>query len=319
LSRSDVATAQNTEDVDMAVPLSIVTGSPKGENGPYKNGLVIGTTDALPDALYQSLAYGSFFDSSDSGQNIAVIGEHAARQLFNENVPLGHSFEFRGRDFIVRGIFNEFDAAPLSIEADFNNAIFIPDDTAQEITSNNAPIYELLVRPSDPDKTNQVVDALGHNLAKAHGGQTDFSILKQSESLEASNKILGLLTRLIVGVAAISLLVGGIGIMNVMLVSVTERMHEIGIRKAIGATNRQILNQFVIESTVLSVAGGIIGIIISLIIDAILRLFTDLKPVISWWVVALAVGVSLTVGIVFGAIPALKAARKDPIEALRNE
>ena len=107
--------------------------------------------------------------------------------------------------------------------------------------------------------------------------------------------------------------------MNVMLVSVTERMQEIGIRKAVGATSRQIMNQFLVEATVLSVLGGIIGVIVSLLINMVLRIFTPLQPIISWEVIALAAGVSLVVGIIFGTAPALKAARKDPIEALRNE
>lgn len=319
LSRSDIPTVQNTKNVGEAVPLSIVTGAPKGENGDYKNGLVIGTTPDLPDVLRQSMAYGGFFSLTDNGENVAVIGERAAQQLFNESVPLGRVFDFRGEQFVVRGVLNQFDAAPLSVEADFNNAIFIPDETAQQITNNNAPVYEILVRPTSTDQTASVVDSLHQNLLKSHGGQHDFTVLKQSESLAATDRILDLLTRMIAGVAAISLFVGGIGIMNIMLVSVTERMHEVGIRKAIGATNRQILNQFVIESTVLSVVGGIIGVIIAFAIDGFLRLFTDLRPIISWWVVLLAVGVSLAVGIIFGAIPALKAARKDPIDALRNE
>jgi len=130
---------------------------------------------------------------------------------------------------------------------------------------------------------------------------------------------LELLTRLITGVAAISLLVSGIGIMNVMLVSVTERLHEIGIRKAIGATNRQILSQFLVEATVLSLAGGLIGIAVSYAIDGALRLFTGLQPAITWQIVVIAAGVSLLVGMIFGSVPALKAARKDPIQALRSE
>ena len=107
--------------------------------------------------------------------------------------------------------------------------------------------------------------------------------------------------------------------MNVMLVSVTERMHEIGIRKAIGATNRQILSQFIIESSLISVAGGILGIITAFVFDGLMRFFTNLRPVISWQVVAVAFVVSLIVGVVFGSVPALKAARKDPIEALRSQ
>jgi len=107
--------------------------------------------------------------------------------------------------------------------------------------------------------------------------------------------------------------------MNIMLLVVTERMHEIGVRKAVGATSRQILGQFVLEATVLSVVGGVIGIILSTGAIGLLRVYTDLQPVISWQAIAIAAGVSVLIGIVFGAIPAIKAARKDPIEALRHQ
>jgi putative ABC transport system permease protein len=164
-----------------------------------------------------------------------------------------------------------------------------------------------------------VAASIRKTLDKAHGGQSGFVVVTGNQNLSASNNILNLLTRLIAGVAAISLLVSGIGIMNVMLVSVSERKHEIGIRKAVGATNRQILSQFLMESSVMSLWGGVIGIGLAFLIELVLRLYTDLKPSISWQVVVLATGVSLFVGIVFGTIPAVKAARKDPIEALRSE
>lgn len=319
LNASDVVTAQRSKGVRLATPLSIVTGVPSGELGPYKSGIVIGTTSDLPEALNQSMAYGAFFSPNDEGQYIAVLGQQAAKRLFSENVPLGQSIEFRGKSFVVRGVFNQFDAAPLSIDTDFNDAIFIPGGTAEALTNEKASVYEILARPQLSKQTDQVVAAIKEGLLKTHGGQKDFTVLKQNESLAATNNILDLMTRLIAGVAAISLLVGGIGVMNIMLVSVTERMHEIGIRKAVGATNRQILNQFVIESTVLSLAGGIIGVLVAFLIDIGVGLFTDLKPVINLWVVMLAFAVSLAVGVVFGAAPAIKAASKNPIDALRDQ
>ena len=126
------------------------------------------------------------------------------------------------------------------------------------------------------------------------------------------------MTAFISGLGAISLLVGGIGIMSIMLVSVSERSREIGIRKAIGATNRQVLNQFLLEGMALSISGGIIGIILSLVVNGLLRVYTNLEPVINLRVLVVAAAVSVAVGIVFGVAPALKAARKNPIDALRN-
>jgi putative ABC transport system permease protein len=208
---------------------------------------------------------------------------------------------------------------PLSQEVNFDNAIFIPNDVAENLSNNTAPTYEILARPNVGQPAGVVASRVRRALDKAHGDQSGLNVTSGNQNVTASNGILDLLTRLIAGVAGISLLVGGIGIMNVMLVSVTERMHEIGIRKAIGATNRQIMGQFMVESATLSLAGGIIGIGLAFLIDVVLRALTDLEPSISWQVVVLASGVSLLVGVVFGTIPAVQAARKAPIDALRSE
>lgn len=319
LGMKDIALISQAKGVAASAPLTIVSGDVNGDNGTYKDGFVIGTSPDLPGLINQSLAYGTFFGSQDEGDNVAVLGHHASQVLFNEDVPLGRSFRFHGRQFVVRGAFNQFAAAPLSQQADLNNAVFIPNSIAEDLSKNTAPTYEVLARPTNGQPTSTVIKNVRQALDNAHGGQSGFSVLAGNQNAAASDQILNLLTRLIAGIAAISLLVGGIGIMNVMLVSVAERMHEIGIRKAVGATNRQIMGQFMIESSVLSFTGGVIGIILAYLIDIGLRVFTSLQPVISWQVVALASGVSLLVGIIFGTVPALKAARKDPIDALRSD
>jgi putative ABC transport system permease protein len=319
LTPKDIAAVKNTKGVVRSAPLTIAAGQVDGPAGVYRDGPVVGTSSDLPSLLNQSIAYGSFLTPDDEGTNTAVVGQHAAETIFNEDVPLGQSFTFHGEDFIVRGIFNQFPSTPLSQQLNLNNAIFIPNDVAQTMTKSTAPTYEILAKADSPAHTAQVADNVKRSIDATHGGQSDVSVLRGSQNISASNSILDLLTRMIAGVAAISLLVGGIGIMNVMLVSVTERMHEIGIRKAVGATNRQILNQFLVESSVLSLTGGLIGITLAFAVDGLLRAFTSLQPVISWQLVLLATGVSLAVGILFGSIPAFKAARKDPIDALRAQ
>lgn len=319
LTDKDIHTVSRVPGVAASAPVTIASGAINGDNGRYRDGFVIGTTPDLPSLLNQSMAYGVFLIDDDAGTNTAILGQHAAESLFNTDVPLGRSFNFHGERFIVRGIFNQFNATPLSDQLDFNSAIFIPSDVAQRLTKNTAPTYEILVRPDDAKQTEALAGDIRKALDKAHGGQSGFSVLAGNQNLTTSSSILSLLTKLIAGVAAISLLVGGIGIMNVMLVSVSERKHEIGIRKAVGATDRQILGQFMIESTVLCLWGGIIGVALSFLINVILRLFTNIKPAIGWEIIVLATGISLLVGIIFGTIPAFKAARKDPIEALRSE
>ncbi len=319
LTVNDIDTVATTKGVAESAPLTITSGTVKGQQGVYNDGFVIGTSDSLPSLLNQSLAFGNFFNSLNDGQNVAVLGQNASNHLFNESVPLGRSFIFHGQPFLVIGIFNQFTDTPLSQQADFNNAIFIPNDLAESLTNNTAPTYEIVARPTAADQTTTIANRIRARLNSAHGGQSGFDILTGNQNIVANDSILDLLTRLIAGVAAISLLVGGIGIMNVMLVSVAERTHEIGIRKAVGATNFQILSQFMIESTLLSLTGGIIGIALSFAIDLGLRLTTNLEPSINWQIVTLATGVTLLIGILFGSVPAFKAARKHPIEALRSE
>lgn len=319
LTNKDLSIIQRVPGVAASAPLTIASGSIRGTTGDYNDGFVLGTTSDLPDLINQSLTYGTFLTIDNTGDNVAVLGQHAADKLFDEDVPLGRSFTFHGERFIVHGIFEPFKTSPLSQQADFNNAIFIPNDVAERLSKNTAPTYEVLIRPDDAKRTAQLAATIDRTLASAHGGQAHFNVETGAQNRQSSDTILDLLTRLIAGVAAISLLVGGIGIMNVMLVSVAERMHEIGIRKAVGATNRQIMSQFMIESSVLSLAGGLVGIALAYLIEVILRIFTSLQPVISWQVVLLSSGVSLLVGVIFGTVPALQAARKDPIEALRSE
>jgi putative ABC transport system permease protein len=319
LTAKDIATVSMAKGVGSSAPLTIATGKVSAVNGNYTKGFVIGTTPDFPSLVNQSIAYGVFLTLDDQGTNAAVIGQHAAEVMFDEEVPLGRSFDFHGERFIVRGIFNQFASTPLSQQADFNNAIFIPQDVAETLTNDTAPTYAILARPDDTSKTETVARDIRQALDRSHGGVSGFDILSGNQNVASSDTILTLLTRLIAGIAAISLLVGGIGIMNVMLVSVAERTHEIGIRKAVGATNSQILSQFMIESSVLTLTGGIIGIGLSLFVDLMLRAFTSLQPVIGWEIVAIATGVSFLVGIIFGTVPAAKAARKDPIEALRSE
>jgi putative ABC transport system permease protein len=319
LTINDIATVATTPGVAESTPLTITSGTVKANYGVYNKGFVIGTSDSLPSLLNQSLAYGSFFNSQNDGDNVAVLGQNVSNTMFDESAPLGQSFLFHGQSFIVVGVFNQFTTTPLSQQANFNNAIFIPNNVAESLTNNTAPTYEILARPTSSHQTAKVAATIRSRLNAAHGGQSGLAVLTGNQNIAANDSILELLTRLIAGVAAISLLVGGIGIMNVMLVSVAERTHEIGIRKAVGATNLQILSQFMIEATLLSLGGGIIGIALSYVIDLGLRAATTLEPSISWQLVAGATLVTLLIGIVFGTVPAFKAARKHPIEALRSE
>jgi putative ABC transport system permease protein len=315
----DLKTIQTTTNVNEVVPMTIINGTVTKDNDTFKQGVTIATTSGFPEIVKQNIEYGEFFHPGDEDKNVAVIGQRVAHDLFKENVPIGKTFTFRHQDFIVRGVFENFSSNPLIPGVDFNSAIFIPSITGKTLTNNSAQIFQVYVKPNNAPQTDTVLKDLRKNLQTAHGGEDDFTILTQVETLNNTSSVLNLLTSLVAGIAAISLFVGGIGIMNIMLVSVSERMHEIGIRKAIGATNQQILREFLIEAMVLSLFGGFIGSILSLFLNVLIRIFTNLQPVITWQILVVANIVSLLVGVVFGVAPAIKAARKDPIQALRNE
>lgn len=318
LTSKDIEVVNKAKGVALSAPLTIAGSGVKSDNGTYSEGFVIGTTSDLPSLLNQSVEYGSFLDETTSNGNSAILGKDAADKMFNQNVPLGHTFTFNGREFIVIGIFNDFHSSPLSQQTNFDNAIFISHEAAEDVTKGTAPTYRIFAKGSDSNNVPEVAANIEAAVKKAHGGGNDVAVMHGDKSIDSSNSVLLLLTKLVAGVAAISLLVGGLGIMNVMMVSVTERMHEIGIRKAVGATNSQIMHQFLMESSLLSFVGAVLGVGFSYAIAALLKIYTDIHPSISLITVLVVVLASLMIGMIFGTFPAVKAARKDPIEALRS-
>ncbi|HET6924415.1 MAG TPA: ABC transporter permease [Candidatus Saccharimonadales bacterium] len=318
LSEKDYEAVVASHDVAQAAPLGILNGTVTGERGTYTAGPVVMTSADFPSLVNQTVGYGAFISQDDGDNNVAVLGSSAATKLFHASVPLGQTFTFRGQQFMVRGVLNDAPNAPLSSAVDYNNAIFISYATGLKLTNGSATVAEVLAKSASPDP-QAAIKAIRSNLTRLHGDSQDFSVLVGAQAEARTDRVLGLLTELISGVAAVSLLVGGIGIMNVLLVSVTERQHEIGIRKAVGATDQQIMSEFLSEATVLSVVGSIIGIIVSLAVNLLLRIFTSLQPAFDWQIIVIATLVSIAVGILFGTAPAVKAARKDPITALRGE
>lgn len=317
LTESDLRTVQRTPGVAEAVPLAVASGTMTGDHT-VQSPFIIATNANFPDIINQSFSAGGFFDP-EGGSKTIVLGASIAQKLFNDNAPLGQGLIWRGQRFLVSGVYNYFNAPPFSVEANFDNAVFVPYTTAQQMSGNSLAIYQILARSDDNQDAAQVTTAVNSALVASHGGANDVTVTRASDSDSAPDQTIRLLTVLVSGAAIIALVVGGVGIMDVMLVSVTERMHEIGLRKAIGATNRQIMRQFVAEAFVLSGVGALLGTGFAAAGVGLIRAYSSVEPVFVWQILVIAPIVAIAIGVFFGSMPALKAARKDPIEALRHE
>lgn len=285
----------------------------------YSGANIMATTADIQQIIGKKLEFGEFFNDQELDKKVVVIGSNVAADLFNEREPIGRIVTIRGQEFIVRGILAPVPESPINMGLNFNDVIYMPLGAGKVISGNNMQISEINIKVDNVKNVDKISETIRNTLLKNHSNQQDFTIVQQDEYLSAANQVFSILTAFISAVAAISLLVGGIGIMNIMLVGVSERTREIGVRKAVGATNQQILSQFLVEATVISVFGGIFGVLFALLAAYIIRVTTTVHPSVSIETIIIATGVSTVVGIIFGMAPAIQAARKDPIEALRHE
>ncbi|MGB4759114.1 MAG: ABC transporter permease [Candidatus Saccharimonadales bacterium] len=293
--------------------------SPLVVDGNKKAAPVWAVSADFANVFHKEFAYGgTFSDSLDATQG-AVIGHDVALSIFGQEAPLGRSFTVLGQSFVVYGVLQEVPSLPWVRGVDFNKSVLISYDVTSFITKDTVQPSSIYIHLPSPTVTDEQLHKLETTLGKNRGGQQDFQILTHASLQDGADNTLSVITLAIIGIAIISLLVGGIGIMNVMFVSVSERIHEIGLRKAVGATNRQILRQFITEALVVSFIGGLIGALLAVSASILLGVYTNLDPIIDFKVVAIVLLVTVAVGALFGTIPAIKAARKDPIEALRHE
>ena len=284
---------------------------------------VQGVTAAYLTINDWTIAQGSAFTDQDNtnASNVAVLGQTVASNLFpNGQSPIGQLVRIRNVPFTVVGVLASKGSSGFG---DQDDTIMIPFRTGQVRLFGSSSINQIVVQVADATQINTVNTEIASLLRQRHQLQSsaadDFSIRNNSDIISRVSGVSDTLTMLLGGVAAVSLVVGGIGIMNIMLVSVTERTREIGIRLAIGAQPRDVMFQFLVEAVVLSVLGGIVGILIGAGVAVLLPVVAGWATVVPWNAIVLAFGVSAAIGMFFGIYPARKASQLDPIVALRYE
>lgn len=269
------------------------------------------------------LADGTGFTESDirSAGKVAILGQTTAKTLFEDANPVGETIRIRNAPYLVVGLLSAKGMAMMGNDQD--DVILIPFSSAMVRLTRATAFRSFMIQAESSDRLaetqNEVVELLRQRHKIAEGNEDDFIVRTQEEIAKMATTTSRIMTALLGAVAGVSLLVGGIGIMNIMLVSVTERTREIGLRMAVGARGRDILMQFLIEATVLSLSGGIIGIALGIAGARLVAAKVGWTTLVSLNSVAMAFAFSAVIGVFFGFYPARKAARLDPIEALRYE
>ncbi len=298
-----------------SVGAGIENPSDVGYQGKTKYTTVAGMSAEYMKIRNLDVSKGRTITTSDvrAGRNVVVLGSAVIEKLFGQGQVIGREVSIGGQKFQVIGVLKSIGSGGLGV--DVNDFAILPITSAQKVFGMKT-IQVIGVKAKTKEDIPQVISVVKKELLKKYKDE-DFSVLDQSSLVESINQILGVVTIALGGIAAISLIVGGVGIMNIMLVTVTERTREIGLRKAVGAKPNDILYQFIIEAVALSLTGGMIGVLIGAFGAFIINHFISTS--ISFWSVALAFGVSATVGVVFGVAPAAKASKLNPIEALKYE
>ena len=319
LTEKDLEAVKKIDNVAIATGFMVVGNSVTvGDN--KQSGLMVAATEpSMITILGQEVTEGTFLDDSIDNDFVAVLASTIKEELFGDGGAIGRKINIRGKDFTVIGVLEEYESILAGgFGADFNRMVYVPVDAGKSFNQGVASFIELDIKVDDVEKIDQTIDDIESSIFNTRGSD-DFAVSQPEEFLDTVNTVLGLLTTAVTAIASISVLVGGIGIMNIMFVTVSERTREIGIRKAIGATNNQIMIQFLIEAIVITVLGAAIGIGISALISFIVSIATDFAPSVTLTSIIIATASSVLFGVIFGIVPAVKAARKDPIESLRYE
>ncbi|MBQ8996905.1 ABC transporter permease [Candidatus Saccharibacteria bacterium] len=314
LTMKDVATIARLDNVASVAPLAVSVNSLRGENL-VPSATVVGTTADFIKIQNLTLKSGTFL-REDTKTNTAVIGAGLANELYGTGEPIGKTLQLLGSKFIIVGVLSKVDDPINFNNLDLDQCLFVSANALNEI-DNSLQIQQINIRAANTDGLKETIDLIRETLVTAKSGDTNFKVLSGEEITHPAGTLFSIISGILSIVAGISLVVGGIGVMNIMLVSVAERTHEIGVRKAVGASFSNIFMQFLLEALILTLLGGILGLVLGYGVAFGLCLITPFNPYISWEILVIAFLTSFVVGVIFGLYPALKAAGKNPIYSLK--
>lgn len=317
LTEVDLAYIRTIDHVEAAAPVMVLTGAIEGDETAPPNTPIVATSPELADISKLAVREGQFLDPA-LNDNTAVIGPQLSIDIFGTEMSIGKTVLIRGKQFTIVGVLKRTNNPINYNGVDFDNAVVISQKSGHVLNRGIAQIQQINIRSDSIATLDQVIVEVNKALLTTHHDQVDFTVLSGNQIAQPTNQMFYAIAGATTAIAAISLLVGGIGVMNIMLVSVAERTREIGIRKALGASNGDIVSQFLIESLALSIGGGVGGYLSGYILAFAISTLMPFDPVFSWEIAGVAGVISLIVGVLFGLYPAIRAARKDPIDALRQ-
>ena len=319
LTERDVESIKKLRGVQKVAPLMTLSGSVYTKEERPATSTILATTPEFSDISQLDLtdSDGQFIESV-TFENTAVLGEQLAVNLFGTDQVTGKTFTLKGQKFTVIAVMKRQNNPINYNNVDLDNAVIISLETGKLFNQGAAQIQQINVRAKKGTDMAALQRQIETTLNENHDGEADTTVLVGGQVAKPTSLQFNAVQMMMAFIASISLLVGGIGIMNIMLVSVAERTREIGLRKAVGATSASIITQFMIEALITSLLGGLLGYISGYFFAYVISMFLPYDPAFTWNIALLAASLSVGVGFVFGLYPAIRAARKNPIESLRR-